>query len=123
MSGLAPLELWIALFQESLDRLRRVLRGGVDGLRHALGFKRFVHAHVEGIGEEPFRERQRDRWPRGKTIGPIVDEGVELARRQYTVHQPELGSLLRRDDVSEEGELLGSVHADQTGQEPRPAEV
>ena len=43
--------------------------------------------------------------------GPVVDEGVELARRHDPVDEAEGLGLLGRQDVGEQRHLLGPVHA------------
>ena len=55
---------------------------------------------------------------RGEALGPVGDESVELACRHDAIDEPHLGRFLRGDDVGEERQLLGAVHADEAGQEP-----
>ncbi len=61
--------------------------------------------------------------PVGEASSPILDEVVELIRRQYPVDQTELGGLRCTDDLGEEGQLLRTVQADQARKQPGRTEI
>src|SRR5207302_185344 len=49
----------------------------------------------------------------GELLHPLVDDGVELARRNRTVHEPPFHRLRRRDLVTEKDDLARSAVADE----------
>ena len=61
--------------------------------------------------------------PAAKVRAQLVDEGVDLRRRDDPVDQPDGQGLLGGPHVAEEGDLLGPGQTDDPGQQPRGAHV
>src|SRR6185369_10606057 len=114
----AAAEARLATLEVGGDPLAHVLARVGDVLATCLVLERLLEGHRRARVQEPLRQAERERRPRGEAPPPLLGHGIELRGRNDAVHEPDRLGLLRVDHVGEERELLRLPEADETRQEP-----